>query len=139
FGPEAQRFLLSILLCIGKLEWTHLCSPCWMLLTQRMPNPGSRHENALKMRMPIETNAEHIPDFPLIPVRRRPKVGNCANRCPVFLERSLDPDICVAIKGQQVIDDGEVARRRILRMSPHALINGREVVEHPIRLLHFPL
>ena len=88
---------------------------------------------------PVEADAEHVPYFPFIPVRGGPKVGKWCQAMLLFAKRDFDADICVAIKREQVIDDREIAGRLIVTMRPHALIDGREVVEHPVRADRFRL
>ena len=47
-------------------------------------------------------------------------------------ERHFDANVRVALVGEQVIDDGEVARRLVLAMEALTLIDGGEIEEHAI-------
>ena len=49
------------------------------------------------------------------------------------LERHLDADVLVAVEGEQMVDDGEVARRLARRGASRSRSSmAREVVEHPV-------
>ena len=79
-GPEAQRLLFRILSCFGELEWARLRRPRRMVLAQRVALPGRRHQDPPQMRMPLEGDAEHVPDFALVPVRGRPEIRHGGER-----------------------------------------------------------
>src|SRR3989338_11212111 len=46
-----------------------------IVLAQRVPLELLVHEDAARVRVAGEADAEHVPDFPLEPVRRRPERG----------------------------------------------------------------
>ena len=76
FGPEAQRFLLGFLLFVGQLERPHFGGSRGMVFQQRMSYPRSRHQDSFQVRVALETDPEHVPDLPLVPIRRGPKIRN---------------------------------------------------------------
>ena len=136
-GPEAHRLLFGFLLFVGQLERTHFRSSRGMILAKRMSHPGLRHKQAFQVWMSLKADPEHVPDFPFVPVRRWPKIGTRINRRLVPLERHFNADVLVPVKRQQVVHQREVACRWPLGMIPHALVDGGEVVEHPVRLIDF--
>ena len=75
FGPKAQRFLLGFLLFVGKLERPHFSGSGRMVFQKWMSHPCSRHQDSFHVRVALETNSEHVPDFPFVPIRRRPEIG----------------------------------------------------------------
>ena len=89
------------------------------------------------MWMPVEDDAEHVPDFALVPVRGGPKVCHGGERGCAAGERHFDSNVCVTLVGKQVIDDGEVARRLVLAMDTLTFVDGSEVEEHAIRARDF--
>ena len=81
FGAEAQRLLLGLLLLFGQLKRPHLRGARRMVLAQRMTlSSVVRHQDALQVRMPVEDDAEHVPHFALVPVRRRPEARDAVER-----------------------------------------------------------
>ena len=85
------------------------------------------------MRMPIEGDAEHVPDFALVPVRGRPEIRHRGERWRAAGERDFDANVGVTFIGKQVIDDGKVVRRLVLTMDALTFIDGSKVEEHAIR------
>ena len=75
-GTETQRLLLCLLFFLRQVEGTHFGRPRRMILSQWMASPGLRHQNSGQVRMILEHDAEHVPDFALIPVGRWPDVGS---------------------------------------------------------------
>src|SRR5579884_3823917 len=69
FGPEPQGFLLSFFLFVRLTERPDLRAARRMVFAQGMPHPGFRHQDSRQERMAVELDAEHVPHFPLIPVR----------------------------------------------------------------------
>ena len=63
-------------LSIPRLICTHSVSSLQdaVILAQGIALPAVGQQNALQVRMPIEPDPEHVIDFPLQPIRRRP---NC--------------------------------------------------------------
>src|SRR5262245_36235090 len=93
-----------------------------IVLALRMSFPIVRHEQAPKIRMTVEHNAEHVPDFAFEPASRRPDTLDSRYRRiggrPDF-EAEAEP----IGNRQQVVDDFEagVARK---------IIGGRHFDEH---------
>ena len=85
------------------------------------------------MRVALESDSEHAPDFPFVPVRRGPKVRGRVNGRLILLERHFDAEIFVPAKREEMIHDGEIAWRLPLAVHPHTLIDGGEVVQHAVR------
>src|SRR6185437_14652311 len=96
-GTEPQRLLLRELLLVRELEFAHLRCARRVILTQRVACPSTRHEDTDQVRMSGEADAEHIPHFALVPVRRRPQMGHSVGRKSILLERSLYAEVLVAI------------------------------------------
>src|SRR6185295_4188954 len=80
----------------------------------------------------LRPDAEHVPYFTLVPVRGRPEVCHRGHRKAVFPERCFDANVLVAVIREQVVDDGEVARRLPLSVIPLTLVNGGSIVEGPV-------
>ena len=76
FWAELQCFLFGVLRFVRQSKGAHLRGACRMVLTQRMPRPRPRHENARQMRMLVEDDTKHIPHLALIPVGRRTDVSD---------------------------------------------------------------
>ena len=89
------------------------------------------------MRVALETDSKHVPDFSFVPIRRGPKVCSGINGRLTSLEWHLDAEILVPIKRQEVINHGEVACRLPLAVHPHPLVDGGEVEQHPVWLADF--
>src|SRR6187455_2971788 len=87
FRMEAQRLLLGLPLVLWQAERFHLSGACRMVLMQWMASPGGRQQDAAQVRVAREDDAEHIPDLALVPVCRRPDVGNGGHQRIVDRER----------------------------------------------------
>ncbi len=137
-GAEAQGFLLGFLLLRRKPVGLHLGGAGGMVLAQGMADPSGRHQDAPQAGMAVELDPEHVPDFPLVPVGRRPEPDEGAEREGVLFEGDLDPEVLVAAERKQVIDDGEVAGGLVVGgLPPGALVDGGQVVEHLVGLRSF--
>ena len=79
-----------------------------MVFTQRMALPVVRHQYAPEKRMPFEPNPEHIPDFALVPVCRRPDIHYAFDRRVFSFKRDFEPDVFVPAEGHEMIDHREV-------------------------------
>jgi hypothetical protein len=108
-----------------------------MVFAERVALPGRWHQDAPQMWMSVEGDAEHVPDFALVPVRRGPKVRHGGERGRADGERHFDSNVCVTLVGKQMIDDGEVARWLVLAMDTLTFVDGSEVEEHAIRVRYF--
>src|SRR5215813_7660496 len=125
FRAELQRRLFGLFLLFGQTEWLHLGGARRMFLTQGMTMPGRRRQDASQVRMAGEGDSEHIPHFALVPVGRGPDVSDGFERRALASERHFDPDILVALEGEQVINDCEIAYGLIIAVVADALVNGR--------------
>ena len=100
FGPEAQRFLLGILLLVGKLEWTHLSGARRMVLAQRMPYPGlaasecASGADGHRKRIPNMSQTSRSYQF----AAGQRSVMRIDGRL-IALERHFDADILVSLEG----------------------------------------
>src|SRR5665213_1142191 len=139
FGPKAQRFLLGFLLFVGQLKRPDFGGSGRMVFQEWMSNPRSWHQNTFHMRVALETDPKHVPDLPFVPVCRRPEIGSRIDGRLALLEGHFDPQVLVPVKRQEVVHDCEVAGRLPFAVHPHTLVDGREVVKHPVRLVHFLL
>src|SRR5215475_2967566 len=89
--------------------------------------------------MAPEADPEHVPHLALVPVCRRPDIGDGFDRRIFPRERHFDTHVIVALEGEQVIDDSEVAREPVAAIGSDALVNSRQIIEEPIRPLRFRL
>ena len=138
-GAEPHR-LFHRLLHVGRhAERPHLGRAGRVLLPQRVPAPPRRHENPLQVRVPVEADAEHVPHLALVPVGGGPDVDGAGQRRRVARERHLYAHVGVAVVGEEVIDNREVARRLALAMRAGALVDGRQVVQRLVWLLDLRL
>src|ERR1051325_2613188 len=75
-----------------------------IVLALRESLPVLRHQNAAAVGMAREIDAEHVPDFALEPVRRRPQSGHRRYRI-VFADDRLHPDAVAVHRRIQDVDD----------------------------------
>src|SRR5580658_1445124 len=87
--------------------------------------------------MTVKNNPKHVPHFALIPIRGGPNVADSRQRKPVFRQGYFDAHILVPVKGKEMIDNSEIAGWLTIAMYAHALIDGREVVQHFVGLIYF--
>ena len=76
FRMEAQCLLLGLLLVLRQAERRHFSGARRMVLMQWVASPGGRQQDAAQVRVAGEDDAEHVPDLALVPVGRRPDVGD---------------------------------------------------------------
>src|SRR3954453_13700023 len=100
-----------------------------------MSNPTLWHQQALQMRMPVKNNSEHVPHFALVPIGSGPDARYSRQGQAVFRQGYLDADIFVPLERKEMIDNRKIARRLTVAMLSHALINGREVIQHLVRTI----
>src|SRR6185369_722952 len=98
-----------------------------------MSDPTPWHQQALQMRMPVKNNSEHVPHFALVPIGSGPDAGYSRQDKAVFRQGYLDADILVPLERKEMIDNSKIARRLTVAMLPHALIDGRQVIQHLVR------
>src|SRR5665213_20320 len=108
-----------------------------MILAQWVTSPGFRHQNPGQVRMILEHDAEHVPYFALIPVGRWPDTCSGVQRQAVTLYWYFDSDIFIAIEGQKMVDNREIAFGLALAILPGPFVNGGQVVKHPVRPWNF--
>ena len=80
--------------------------------------------------MTIEVDAHQIPHFPFIPVGVGEVAADGGQRQITLLERHLQHQVGVAIDGNEVIEDGEVAVGQVVAMAAHPLVGGAEIEQH---------
>src|SRR5579864_7183027 len=62
FRTKLKGCLFPVFLFLGQAERVHVCRAGRVILAERMPVPGGRHQNPSKIRMTADTDAEHVPD-----------------------------------------------------------------------------
>src|SRR5690606_25963485 len=122
-GAEAERLGLGLVAVVRQREDAHLGRARRMLLAERMTFPRRRHQEPPQALMTLERDAEHVPDFSLVPARGRPEPRYARHRRPLALERDLDSQILVPPVGEEVIDDREVARRLAVAVLAQPLVD----------------
>src|ERR1041385_3263165 len=75
-GTKLERCLLCFLFVFRETEWAHFSRARGMFFAQRMALPGRWHQDPFKVRMSLKRDAKHVPDFALVPIRRRPDTGH---------------------------------------------------------------
>jgi len=129
FRPEAECFLFLVLLVVRQLKRPHFRSPRRMLLAQRMPLPGGRHQNSSEIRMPLEFHTEHVPHLALVPVGARPEIRHGGDGGGRFRQGDLETKVLVSPVGEKMIQNGKIARGLIFAMRAEALVDSSQVVE----------
>src|ERR1051326_6561760 len=99
-----------------------------------MALPGARHQDSFKVRMAVKRDAEHVPDFALVPIRCGPEIRDGCQRWIVAIQRNLKANVLVALVREQVIDDREITWGLIGARVAHTLVNGSEVIKRAIGL-----
>ena len=117
---------------LAHVEGPHLRGARGVLLAQGVALPPRGHEDAAQVGMAVNRDAEHVPDFALVPVGVGPEVGDGAHGGVLAVEGHLDPHVLVSLQGDKVVDDAEVGRRLALAVRPRALVDGRDVQEHGV-------
>src|SRR5215469_15570659 len=98
-----------------------------------MADPTLWQQQALQMRMPVKNNSEHVPHFALVPIGSGPDARYSRQGEAVFRQGYLDADIFVPLERKEMINIRKIARRLSVAMLTHALIDGREVIQHLVR------
>ena len=133
FGLNFKGLFFALLLIHRKLKWSHFRGAGRMFLAQGMPLPGGGQQNPPQVGMSGKVDAEHVPYFSFIPFGRGPEPGDRFQTGILPLQRHFDAQVLIAIGGKQMIDDTEVALGLIRAVGPPALVDGCQIVEHPIR------
>jgi hypothetical protein len=84
-----------------------------IVLSQRMPFPVGRHENAFEVRMVVYVDAEHVPNFAFVPVGGAPDAGNGFDVRLVTGYARFDTQAAESFDGVEVIDDFKARGRRV--------------------------
>jgi hypothetical protein len=132
-GPEAEGLLLGDLLRLGQLVGPQLGRPRRVFLAQRVAVPGAGHEQALEVGVAVEAETEHVPRLALVPIGVRPQTCDGGKRRGLPQKRHLDPEVRVALEGEELIDDGEVRSRLPRPPLPLPLVDGGQIEQHPKR------
>ena len=98
-----------------------------MLLTQGMPLPGRRQHDSIEVWVTIEFNAEHVPDFALIPVSAGPQLHDTGNIEITVLQGYFHSEIAIPGEGHKVVDDGKFACRLACPVASKPLVDGGNV------------
>lgn len=136
FRVEACRFLFKLLLGQGQAVGIELGGAGRVVLAQRVAFPGGRHHDAAEVRVAGKVDAEHVPDFALVPVGVRPDTGHGRQVQVAFAERHLDHHIAVTLDRQQVVEHAEVGSWQAAALGAQALVDAVQVVQHAVRFGH---
>ena len=83
--------------------------------------------------MTFEVDAEHVPDFALVPVGVRPDTGHGRDAQVFFGQGHLDHHVAVTFQRHQVIEDGEVRTRwQALTLGAQTFVHTVQVIEHDV-------
>ena len=107
FGPEAQRFELLLLVLCGEGKRLHFGRPRRMVFAQGMTLPPGRHEEPPRVGVALKGDAEHIENFPFIPVGARPETGDGGHGGLPRRKRGLEAQIGIPVERKQMIDNGK--------------------------------
>ena len=132
FRLELERVFFLVLAFRVQMQWLEFGRARGVILAQRMAFPGRRHHDAAQIRVAVEHDAEHVPDFALVPVGVGPDAGRGRGGQVVVEQRYLEPDLGHRRQTQQVIDDREVAGRLIDAVLAHALVDRGEIEQHAV-------
>ncbi|MNP29017.1 hypothetical protein D3C76_1220230 [compost metagenome] len=81
-----------------------------------------------------KVDAEHVPDFTLVPVGVGPDTGDGGQVQVAFAEGHLDHHVAVPLHREQVVEHAEVCARQAAALGAQALVDAMQVVEHAVRL-----
>jgi hypothetical protein len=135
--PKSQLLIEAFRFFLGHLEHPHLRGSRWVFLAQGMALPPWRHEDTPEIGVAVHTDAVHVPQLPLVPVRRRPDAGDRRQLRVIVLQGDLQPYILRSIEGEQLVHRREPACRLPGPMHPLPLVDRGEVVEHEVRPVYF--
>ena len=89
---------------IGLGVRSHLRGPARIILPQGMPFPVVGHEQPAEIGVALETNPEHVENFPLVPVGRRPQIGYVRVVRVFSLQVDFQAQAAGGLEGEQMID-----------------------------------
>ena len=130
-GIELQVILLLFLVVVGELKAFHVGGPGRVFFPEGMTFPGFGHQDPPQVWMAGKTDAEHIVDFPFIPVSGGPDVDDALHFRVVGVQSGFDADIGIPVERKQVVDEdeGEFGFAAIRMIGTH--VDGRQIVKHP--------
>ena len=135
FRAEARGLFFKLLLGEIEAERVEFRGTGREVLAQRVTFPGRRHHDARQVRVTREVDAEHVPDFALVPAGIRPDAGHGWDAQVALGQRDLDHHIAVTSQRHQVIEHGEIgAARQPLTLGAQTFIHAMQVIEHDVRL-----
>ncbi len=136
FRTEACCFLFQLLFGEGQAVRVKFRCTGREVLAQRVAFPGRRHHDAAQVRVAWEVDAEHVPDFTLVPVGVGPDAGNRRYAQIAFGKRYLDHHVAVSLDRQQVIEHGEVCAGQTTTVCAQSLVHAMQVIQHGVGLGH---
>jgi hypothetical protein len=136
-GMKLQGFLFLLFFVGRQSEWLHVRRAGGMVFPKWVTFPSGRHQDPSQVWMTVNADAKHVPDFALVPVRRRPNVGDGRKRGRFAFERHLDAHIFVSLVGEQMIDDSKIALWLPVPVGADAFVDRGKIIQHSIGLLGF--
>ncbi len=135
FRTETRGFFLKLLLGEVEAERIEFGGARREVLAQRVTFPGWRHHDARQVRVAFEVDAEHVPDFALVPVGVGPDAGDGRHAEVAFGQGHLDHHVTITLQRHEVIEHGEIgAGRQPLTLGAQTLVHAVQVIEHDVRL-----
>src|SRR5690606_21603915 len=92
---ETRGCLLQALLGRAQRIGVVFGGPRRIIYAQRVALPGRWHQQSLESRVTFELDAEHVPDFTLVPVGVRPDGGGGGDPQIILAEADLDHHVTV--------------------------------------------
>ncbi|MCY1426696.1 hypothetical protein D9M71_425220 [compost metagenome] len=134
FGIEARGFFFQLLLGQGQAIGVELGGPGRVVLAQRVAFPGRWHHDPGQVRVAGKVDAEHVPDFALVPVGVRPDAGHRWQAEVALGQGDLDHYVTITFERHQVVEHAEVGARQAAALGAQALVHAVQVIQHDIRL-----
>ena len=98
FRTEPRRFFFKLLLGEVEAERVEFGGARREVLAQRVTFPGRRHHDARQVRVAREVDAEHVPDFTLVPAGVWPDAGHGRDAQVALAQRDLDHHVAVTFQ-----------------------------------------
>src|SRR5579884_1737111 len=95
-----------------------------------MAFPIPRHDDSDEVRMAFKSNTEEIPGLPLVPIRRRPNVGDGRNGEGTSGEGDLEAKIGVSVERVEMIYHREVGMGLSFPVGADPFIDAGQIVKH---------
>ncbi|MNN27160.1 hypothetical protein D3C81_1406870 [compost metagenome] len=80
-----------------------------------------------------KVDAEHVPDFALVPVGVRPDTGHGRQVQVAFAQGYLDHHVAVPFHREQVVEHAEVGTWQATALGAQTFVHTMQVVEHAVR------